>query len=158
MRRAALAVVVLAACGAKQDTSKRHAQAGDGFQCKNRSVSYVAAHHLGGDEIGMLMDCASNGPQIKRWRVDGGDRREEAKSLTPGEFEGVWGQVSATGWENLKGDCTNGNGGKEAPYYQFDVHDDQSTSSFACQALQLPMPYRNITQPLDGLAAAGFTR
>ena len=40
------------------------------FNCKDRIASYIASSHMGGDELGVQMDCAEAGPRIKRWRTD----------------------------------------------------------------------------------------
>lgn len=144
---------VLAACGHGQPHVADESTSN--FQCRARSVSYLAAHHMGGSEIGVEMDCAAQGPRIKRWRTDkAGNRQEDSRSMTPAEFDKVWNDIDGTGWANLK-DCTNGSGGKEAPVYQFDIKDDQNTGSFSCQSVQQPYPYNDIVTPLDQAAAAG---
>jgi hypothetical protein len=148
MRR--LVVLALACGGASKATVREAAD----FQCHARIASYVAAHHLGADELGVQIDCA-NGPEIKRWIVDRqGNRKEDSRSLTPAEFEQVWRQIAGTGWENLH-DCTNGTGGKQDPVYQFDIKDDQNKASFTCQSRSMPYPYHDIVDPLDAMAAKG---
>lgn len=151
MRSALLALLVACGGGHKPVAD----ETASGFQCKARAASYIAAHHMGGSEIGVQMDCAEAGPRIKRWRSDkAGTRQEDARSMTPAEFDKVWNEIDGTGWANLK-DCTNGTGGKEAPVYQFDIKDDQNTGSFSCQSVQQPYPYNDIVTPLDQAAAAG---
>jgi hypothetical protein len=139
------------ACGARQKQATEEAQS---FDCKDRLVSYVVSHHMGGDEVGVQMDC-TNGPAIKRWRIDRkGTRIDDARSLTPAEFDKVWGELAGSGWENLK-DCSNGTGGDRDPVYVFDIHDDQSTASFQCQSQSMPYPYNTIVDPLDVAAQNG---
>lgn len=150
MRRLALLLVI--GCGGAQKGGDREAQR---FDCRERIVSYVVSHHLGGDELGVQMDCKDAGPRIKRWRVDKrGTRQEDAHSISPGEFDSVWNQIDGTGWTNLK-DCTNGTGGKEDPVYVFDVKDDQNQSSFQCQSQTMPYPYNGIVDPLDFASQEG---
>jgi len=148
MRNALLLGAALAAagCGARQKQADAEAQE---FACKDRIVSYMATHHLGGDEIGVQMDCASAGPRIKRWRIDkAGTRQEDARSMTPGEFDGVWKEIDGSGWAFLK-DCSNGDGGPQDPVYVFDIKDDQQQASFQCQSMKMPYPYNTIVDPLD---------
>ncbi|HEU4734277.1 MAG TPA: hypothetical protein VFT22_40575 [Kofleriaceae bacterium] len=141
------------ACGGSQrEQVAREAQP---FQCRNRVASYVVAHHLAGDELGVQIDCAQAGPRIKRWRSDKlGNRQEDAHSLTPGEFDSVWKEIDGTGWPNLH-DCTNGTAGKQDPIYTFDVKDDQNQASFQCQSQSMPYPYNDIVDPLDLAAQKG---
>ena len=148
----ALFVVVVAACGG----SKKHVETEDAsFQCKDRSVSYMASKHISGDEVGVQMDCKDAGPRIKRWRTDKlGNRQDDTHSISPGEFEEVWKQVEGTGWQNLH-DCQDGSLEKSDPNYQFDIKDDQSTASFSCQTRVMPYPYNDITDPLDLLSQQG---
>jgi hypothetical protein len=152
MRSALL--LALVACGHGQHASG-DLDEGQRFDCKARSVSYMATHTMGASERGVLMDCAEKGPRILRWRTDAsGTRREDSRSVSPGEFEEVWNQVAGTGWENLK-DCTNGSNGKQDPVYTFDVKDDQNTTSFSCTTKQVPRPYSSIVDPLDVMAQKG---
>jgi hypothetical protein len=151
---AAIAIVVGAAgCGgARREQATREAE---DFACKDRLVSYVVSHHMGGDELGVQMDCSEAGPRIKRWRTDkAGNREDDARGLTPGEFDRVWNEIDGTGWPNLK-DCANGSSGKQDPIYVFDVRDDQSKASFQCQSTSMPYPYNGIVDPLDVAAQAG---
>jgi hypothetical protein len=152
MRSAALGLVALAACGGSQ--KKQAAEAAD-FACKDRLASYVVSHHMGGDELGVQMDCREAGPRIRRWRTDkSGTRQEDAHSLTPSQFDTVWKEIDGTGWPNLR-DCGNGTGGKQDPVYVFDVKDDQNTASFQCQSQSMPYPYNDIVDPLDLAAQNG---
>jgi hypothetical protein len=155
MRELVLAAALLgsAACGGSQrDQIRRDAQR---FDCRKRVASYVATRHLGGDELGVQIDCAQMGPRIQRWRTDReGSRREDARSMTPGEFDAVWREIDATGWPNMR-DCTNGTAGKHDPTYLFDIKDDQNQASFQCQSLTMPFPYNNIVDPLDLAAEQG---
>jgi hypothetical protein len=150
---AAVAAAVLWGCGGGQrEQSARDAQR---FDCRGRRASYIATHHLAGDEIGVQIDCADAGPRIKRWRSErSGTRQEDARSLTPGEFDKVWREIDGTGWPNLH-DCGNGTGGKRDPIYVFDIKDDQNQASFQCQSQSVPYPYNGIVDPLDLAAQAG---
>lgn len=155
MRNAALlgllVALALAGCGARQRQATDEAQ---DFTCKDRLVSYVVSHHMGGDEVGVQMDC-SKGPAIKRWKTDKkGTRIDDARSLTPREFDKVWSELSGSGWENLK-DCGNGTGGDRDPVYVFDIKDDQNKASFQCQSQSMPYPYNTIVDPLDVAAQSG---
>ncbi|MEJ7598363.1 MAG: hypothetical protein WKG01_10670 [Kofleriaceae bacterium] len=150
--RSALCLIVLVACGGRQDQVNRERE---DFICRDRIASYVATRHLGGDELGVQMDCAETGPRIKRWRVDKtGARLEDARSLTPGEFDRVWREIAGTGWPNLT-DCGNVTAGKHDPIYTFDVKDDQNTATFACQSREMPYPYDGIVNPMDSAAQKG---
>jgi hypothetical protein len=141
------------ACGgAQRDQVAREAQP---FNCRNRIASYVVAHHMAGDEIGVQIDCAQAGPRIKRWRSDiAGNRAEDAHGLTPGEFDSIWKEIDATGWPNLR-DCANGTAGRNDPIYTFDIKDDQNQASFQCQSQSMPYPYNDIVDPLDFAAQNG---
>ena len=59
-----------------------------------------------------------------------GKRDEDARALTPGDFDKAWSEIDGTGWENLK-DCTNGTLEKRDPVYVFDIKDDQNKASFS---------------------------
>ena len=148
----ALALVVCAACGGsqKQVDSER-----EPFNCKDRSVSYVAAKSMGGDEVGVSMDCKEGGPRILRWRTDKlGSRQNDAHPITPSQFDQTWKEIDGTGWPNLH-DCANGSLEKGDPVYQFDIKDDENTASFSCQTRVMPYPYNDITDPLDLLSQQG---
>jgi hypothetical protein len=144
--------LALAACGGTKAQVEREQQT---FDCRSRSASYMATKHISGDELGVLIDCAEVGPRIKRWKVDkAGTRTEDARSITPGEFEKVWKEIEGTGWPNLR-DCTNGSLEKRDPVYVFDIKDDQNQVSFQCQTREMPYPYNDITDPLDLAASQG---
>ena len=66
MRSVIVIVIGIAACGGRQRQATEEAQ---DFTCKDRLVSYVVSHHMGGDEVGVQMDCGK-GPAIKRWKTD----------------------------------------------------------------------------------------
>jgi hypothetical protein len=154
MRERVLAGLVWAcACGgAQRDQVAREAQP---FDCRNRIASYVVAHHMAGDELGVQIDCAQVGPRIQRWRTDvAGNRDEDAHGLTPGEFDKIWKEIDGTGWPNLR-DCGNGTAGKQDPIYMFDIKDDQNKASFQCQSQSMPYPYNDIVDPLDLAAQDG---
>lgn len=139
----------LAACGGTAKQVQREQQP---FDCKDRTASYVVVGDISGDERGVQIDCAEAGPRVKRWKTDkDGTRQEDAHNITPGQFEATWTQVAGTGWENLK-DCTNGSLEKRDPVYQFDIKDDENTSSFSCQTREVPYPYFDITNALDQIA------
>jgi hypothetical protein len=145
--------LALAACGGGQKSQAMH-EAID-FNCHGRSASYMAAKHISGDELGVQIDCAQAGPRIKRWKTDKvGTRIEDARGLSPEEFERVWKEIEGTGWQNLK-DCTNGSLGKSDPVYVFDIKDDENSASFQCQTRDMPYPYNDITDPLDLAASQG---
>ncbi len=150
MRRLALALLV--ACGGHKPVDSAPATP---FACRDRLASYVATGGLSGDEIGVQIDCAEVGPRIKRWRSDkAGTRLDDARGLTPQQFDGLWDEIDATGWPNLK-NCTNGSGDKHDPVWTFDVKDDQNKASFKCQARVAPAPYNSIVDPLDLAANRG---
>ncbi len=144
MRSLAL-LVLLAACGGRQAQATAEMQ---DFRCKDRAINYTVEHHMGGNELGVQMDC-TEGPRIKRWKVDkGGQRIEDGRAMTPGEFDDVWSQIQGVGWENLK-DCTNGTEGKNDPLYKFAIKDDQNSNAFQCQSQTVPFPYNSLVDPLD---------
>jgi len=152
MRDLMLVVVGVACGGARRAPIARETQQ---FSCRGRIASYAVVHHLGGEELGVQIDCAQVGPRIQRWRTDKiGTRQEDARSMTPGEFDDVWREIDGTGWPNLR-DCTNGTAGKRDPIYMFDVKDDQNQSSFQCQSQSMPFPYNAIVDPLDVAAQHG---
>lgn len=153
--KAALAVLItagLAGCGGHQHGGG--AEDDSMFQCKSRAVSYIVTGGIGGDEVGVAIDCQDAGPRVRRWKVErDGTRAESAKSLTPGEFDDIWARVDGTGWRNIK-DC-DGATAKGDPIYTFDAKDWNATSSFSCSGRgALPFPYGNLIDELDQAAAA----
>jgi hypothetical protein len=145
-------LVALAACGGAQRRADEEAQR---FDCKERAASYVATGHISGDEIGVLMDCETAGPRVKRWKTDKqGHRIEDERGITPGDFDRAWKEIDGTGWAFLK-DCSNGSLEKSDPVYVFDVKDDQQKATFQCQTREVPFPYNDIADPLDMLAQKG---
>ncbi|MCX5744523.1 MAG: hypothetical protein NT062_18685 [Proteobacteria bacterium] len=143
---AGVIVVALAACGASAKQQAQREQVA--FNCKERIASYVASHHMAGDEVGVQLDC-TDGPRVKRWKTDkAGKRNEETIPLSPIEFEKVWREIDGTGWPNMK-DCLGGTAGKNDPVYVFDIKDDQNQVSFSCQSRSMPYPYDKIVDPLD---------
>jgi hypothetical protein len=147
-----LLLLVLVACGpSRQQTARAEQQ---DFQCKDRLVSYVVSGHIGASELGVQMDC-SEGPRIKRWKVDKqGKRLDDTRAMSPAEFERVWREIDGSGWVYLK-DCANGTGGKQDPIYVFDIKDDSNKVSFQCQSTSMPYPYNGLVDPLDVAAHQG---
>jgi hypothetical protein len=146
MRSAWVVVLVALGCSGARDRARREAV---DFQCRDRIASYIATHHMGGDEIGVQMDCAEAGPRIKRWRMNKqGQRVDDQHALSPVEFDNVWREIDGAGWPNLK-DCGNGTNGKQDPIYTFDIKDDQNKASFQCQSKSMPYPYNTIVDPMD---------
>lgn len=144
--------IALTACGGAQRRADEESQS---FNCKERMASYIASKHIGGDEIGVQMDCETNGPRIKRWRTSkDGQRVEDEHALKPGDFDRAWKEIDGTGWAYLK-DCANGSLDKRDPVYVFDVKDDTQKASFQCQTREVPYPYNDITDVLDLLASQG---
>lgn len=127
--------------------------AGD-FACRDRLVSYVVNGALGGDELGVQIDCQEAGPRLRRWRVDrAGHRVDDSRAMTGEEFDHVWGELDGIGWRYLK-DCPAG-AGKRDPIYTFDVRDDQAHGTFSCQARVVPYPYDAFVNQLDLAATVG---
>lgn len=150
MRELVVALLVCA-CGGQRDQIAREAQA---FTCRSRVARYVVTQHLAASELGVEIDCAQAGPRIRRWRIDkAGTRQDDARGMTPGEFDKIWQEIDGTGWPNLR-DCENGTAGKHDPIYKFDIKDDQNHASFQCQSQSMPYPYHDLVDPLD-LAAHG---
>ncbi|HUJ58741.1 MAG TPA: hypothetical protein VLX92_09620 [Kofleriaceae bacterium] len=142
---------VVAACGGGQRAQVANEQ--ERFDCRERLISYTK--NVAGYETGVQMDCGEAGPRIKRWRSDPkGQRQEDSRAMTPGEFDKVWAQVDGTGWPNLH-DCANGTLEKRDPIYQWDIKDDQNKASFSCQTHEVPYPYYDLTTPLDLAANQG---
>jgi hypothetical protein len=138
--------VVLAGCGGgAREQAQREAV---NFDCKQRMASYITAHHMSGDEIGVQLDCAQ-GPRITRWKTDkSGHRLEDGHPISPMEFDDLWTQIEGTGWRNM-GDCANGSGDKRDPIYQFDIRDESDRKQFTCQSREMPYPYNDLVDPLD---------
>ena len=153
MRTFAIGCVLVAACGASQrEQAKSEAE---GFNCRERTASYIVTKHISGDELGVQIDCAAAGPRIKRWKVSKtGERNEDTRGISPAEFDKVWNEIDGTGWPNLR-DCANGSLGKRDPVYVFDVKDDQNQQTFQCQTIEVPYPYFDITNALDLAAHQG---
>ena len=146
MREIWLSLLVVACGASARESAQREAVE---FRCRDRIASYAANHHMGGDEVGVQMDCIENGPRIKRWRMDKqGKRVDDEHAMTPTDFDAVWREIDGTGWPNLK-DCGNGTNGKQDPIYTFDIKDDQNKASFQCQSQSMPYPYNDIVDPLD---------
>lgn len=139
-------VGALASCSGSQ-----RGGSGQSFQCRERAASYVAIKHIGGDELGVAMDCEEAGPRVKRWRTQQGQRIEDVHALAPGDFDRAWKEIDGTGWAFLK-DCGNGSLEDHDPVYKFEVKDDQQKGSFKCQTREVPFPYFDITNSLDMLA------
>lgn len=145
-------LIAVCACGGAQRQADREAMS---FDCRERMASYVATKHIGGDEIGVQLDCEASGPRIKRWRTDKtGHRVEDERAITPGDFEKTWKEIDGTGWAYLK-DCSNGSLDERDPVYVFDVKDDQQKGTFQCQTRVVPYPYNDISDALDLLASQG---
>jgi hypothetical protein len=153
MRFHALIVVVAAsgACGGAGAQTRRDTA---DFDCKERMASYTTVHHMSGDEIGVQIDCAEKGPRIKRWKVDKGQRLEDGRPMSAGEFDQIWQEIEGTGWRNMF-DCANGSGNKRDPIYQFDIKDETDHKQFTCQSVQMPYPYNDLVSPLDLAAQQG---
>ena len=148
MKRRVLFALVASACGGTKQQVAREQQR---FDCRDRAASYMVVK---GEEHGVQIDCAQ-GPRIKRWKADRqGNRQEDGRGMTPGEFDKVWSEIEGTGWQNLR-DCTNGTLLKTDPVYQFDVADSENKSSFTCQTHDVPYPYFDITNALDLAANQG---
>jgi hypothetical protein len=150
---AALAALAAAApaCGGRQHTGA--AESDRLFQCKGRSAEYIVVGGLGGDEVGVALDCADAGPRVRRWKVaQDGTREEGAKSMTPGEFDDVWARIEAAGWRNIQ-DCAQA-AAQGDPVYTFDVKNDDDKASFSCSGRgQLPFPWGSLVDELDQAAA-----
>jgi hypothetical protein len=150
--RLVICAVLVAACGGTRAQVEAEKEP---FNCRERSVSYQAAKHIRGDEIGVLMDCQAAGPRVKRWKTSrDGKHSEDAHPVTPAEFDRAWKEIDGTGWPNLH-DCANGSLEKGDPLYSFEIKDDQNAAKFECQTRVMPYPYNDITDPLDLLANQG---
>jgi hypothetical protein len=148
MRLGCLLIAITACSGAQRRADEESVS----FRCRERMASYIATKHIGGDEVGVLMDCDEAGPRIKRWRTDkNGQRVEDVHAVTPTDFDRAWKEIDGTGWAYLR-DCANGSLDKRDPVYVFDIKDDQQKASFQCQTREVPYPYNDIADPLDMLA------
>jgi hypothetical protein len=148
MRRFLL-LAVIAGCGPKPEAEPA---SWANFQCNDRKAAYFVVGSMSGKESGVELDCDKSGPRISRYVVDkGGTKAEDARAITPGEFDASWTRIDGAGWRNL-GDCS-GDKGKNIPVYQFDISDDEGKASFECDALHPGFPYDSIVQELDDLAA-----
>jgi hypothetical protein len=147
--------LVIAALGAAACGGKQHGAGEDTrlFQCKDRAAEYIVVGGMAGDELGVALDCKEAGPRVRRWTVGhDGTRDDAAHSMTPGEFDDVWGRINDTGWNNLK-DCGASKSGD--PVYTFDVKDWRTAASFSCSGRgSLPFPYQNLVDELDQAGAA----
>jgi hypothetical protein len=145
-------LIAIAGCSGAQRRADEESQY---FSCRERSVSYIASKHIGGDEIGVQMDCEANGPRILRWRTDkSGHRVADERALKPSDFDKAWKEIDGTGWAYLK-DCANGSLDPRDPVYVFDIKDDQQKATFQCQTRVVPYPYNDISDTLDLLASQG---
>jgi hypothetical protein len=148
---AALAAVTVAAgCGG---ASRSGASGDSGFDCRDRWASYLVVGSLAGAELGVAMDCGQVGPRLRRWVVGtDGTRDEHARSMSPGEFEDVWGRIEGAGWRFLE-DC-DAEAAATDPIYTFDVKDWNGSVSFSCAGRgALPFPYGGLVDELDQAAA-----
>jgi len=157
MSRFAIVVMAMGALGASACGGRQHGGGDDDgrlFNCKERQAEYIVVGSLAGEELGVALDCESAGPRVRRWRVQkDGTRDDAAKSLTPGEFDDVWGRINDTGWHNLH-DCPGATKSGD-PVYTFDVKNDQTKASFSCSGRgRLPFPYQPLVDELDQAAAA----
>src|SRR5690606_41621608 len=86
-----IAILAGASCGGAQRRADQEQQQ---FDCRERMVSYIATNHIGGDELGVHMDCETNGPRIKRWRMSrDGQRVEDERAITPRAFDKAWKEI-----------------------------------------------------------------
>lgn len=155
MKVALAGVVALAACGNPHRAElERNAR----FDCRDRTVSYIAIGSIVAHERGVMVDCRDAGPRVVRWTTTrDGDRVEHAASLGVGEFDRLWEKVEGAGWRYLE-NCT-GTDQPSDPVYTFDVNDWNGTKSFSCTTSgELPFPYHIIVDELDLTAAAHAPR
>ena len=151
MRLAAWFAFVVACGGTRAQVEAEK----EGFLCKERSASYMAAKHISGDEVGVQIDCHDAGPRVKRWKTGrDGKHVEDVHPITPSQFDKAWKEIEGTGWQNMH-DCANGSLEKSDPVWVFDIKDDQAKASFSCQTRDMPYPYNDLTDPLDLLANQG---
>jgi hypothetical protein len=146
-------VVVIAAVASCGGARRRGASGDGGFDCRDRWASYLVVGSLAGAELGVAMDCGQIGPRLRRWVVGkDGTRDEHARSMSPGEFEDVWGRIEGAGWRFLE-DC-DADAAPTDPIYTFDVKDWNGSVSFTCAGRgALPFPYGGLVDELDQAAA-----
>ena len=145
-----VAAIVMAGCSGRQSQADRERQS---FDCGDRLATYVAKKPFGASERGVALDCEEAGPRLKRWLVtDEGTRAEEARGMTPGEFDALWKKVDGVGWRDLK-DCPTGD--DKEPIFTFSFRDWTGKNGFTCQALRPPYPYYTIVDELDMAAHKG---
>jgi hypothetical protein len=150
----AMAMAAAAIAGAGCGGASRSGGSGDGgFDCRDRWASYLVVGSLAGAELGVAMDCGQVGPRLRRWVVGkDGTRDEHARSMSPGEFEDVWGRIEGAGWRFLE-DC-DAEAAATDPIYTFDVKDWNGSVSFSCAGRgALPFPYGGLVDELDQAAA-----
>jgi hypothetical protein len=172
----AVAAATIAGCGGSQSRGSGGGD-GSGFTCHERWASYLVVGSLAGPEVGVAMDCGEVGPRLRRWVVtQDGSRDERARSMTPGEFDDIWGRIDGAGWRFLD-DCDTADsadsqsqgkrkgkskskkarGRSTDPVYTFDVKDWNGAVSFSCTGRgALPFPYGGLVDELD--QAAGTLR
>jgi len=122
------------------------------FACNERRASYMVAGGFAAAELGVQMECAHGGPSLTQWTVDDDGRREQARTpLGLGVFDDTWRTLEDAGWRNLH-DCVARGAADDAPAYAFDISDDDTSASFACQGKQLPFPYDRLVDALDRAA------
>ncbi|HVK75540.1 MAG TPA: hypothetical protein VM734_19555 [Kofleriaceae bacterium] len=147
----AAALAAATACGnPHKDTLAQNAD----FDCRDRVASYVVMGSLAAAEVGVQVDCAEQGPRVRRWTVErDGTRDEYEGSLGVHEFDVLWSKIDGAGWRYLK-DC-DGTGQPSDPVYTFDVKDWNGSATFSCtNAGPLPYPYNTLVDELDFKAAA----
>lgn len=151
MNRALAIVILLAACGGREEPRMPSSWAN--FDCKDRKVSYFVVGGMAAQEAGVTMACAAPaGPRVERYSVDkDGTRTEDSQAISPGEFNDVWTRIDATGWRHLD-DCAPDTGA-DVPVYQFDVSDEEKAATIGCDALRPDFPYNTFIDELDQLAA-----
>jgi len=147
---AVIALALAGGCGGAQAQADRDRQQ---FECNERVAGYVAHGTLGAEELGVAIDCAERGPRIVRWRIDPeGTRADDARGLTPGQFDALWRKVDQSGWRDLQ-DCASPS--DKDPIYTFTFKDATAQNTFECQALDPPFPYHTILDELDLAASQG---
>ena len=159
MRRLSLALATLASvallctgCGGAKGADNGGQV--NNFDCDDRRIAYIASNHFAGRQVGVVVDCAERGPRIKRWVVidEEGGKKTGEHSLTPEQFDELWGKVDSTGWRNLI-DCDNPEAAEGDPLYRFGIKQQEETISLTCGGKTLPFPYDRLTNELDLLVA-----